>query len=372
MEPRGRDLMSLIAILAIGALAAAGIAFSRPLERQTVKELPYEHEGSFSYSAPAPEGIYDASEVVAGEPIFRALIDSFDVQFDYAFLSKAPVTGSGSAHLQAELRSDNGWKRTFELQPSVAFDGPAATLNGHVDLDELQRVIDRVQAETGIEARQYTLTIQPDVMIVASVGGQAVREQFAPFISFQMNAQQLQLMRTSAEDENVLQQGAGGLANQVVSEPNTLPLPIIELELGTARTASLIAFGLLMLAGSVLALQTLRVRAIGESDRLAAQYGARLVAVRSQLAAGSHAAIDVASGSDFQRLIEHHDGPIFQDGATFFIDFEGQRFRHCTVPEAATPLADEPRNVIPIQQHRRRQYAISQLLFDRKGRAQRV
>jgi hypothetical protein len=378
MEPRGRDMMSLLAMLAITALAVGGLAFTRPLERQTITEIPYEHEGVFGYSASAPPGIYDAPEVASGEPIFRALIDAFDVRFDYAFHSKAQYSASGTARLQAELSTGNGWKRTFELQPATSFDGPATALSGRVELTELQRVIDRMQTETGIEARQYTLTIQPEIALAASVGGQPVSERFAPAMSFQMNEQQLQLMNTSTEGESALIQGGGGLATSTGVEANTLPLPLIALQVGMARTMSLFVLGALILAMGAIVIQTIRVRGHGESERMAALHGARLVSVRSQPADASDA-IEVAGFEDFQRLLQHHDGPVFQEGPTFFIDFQGQRFSHCTDPHAVTAvIAEVPPAAVEFSKSaaapgpKRRQYAISQLLFERKGRPQRA
>jgi hypothetical protein len=79
------------------------------------------------------------------------------------------------------------------------------------------------------------------------------------------------------------------------------------------------------------------------------------------------AAIDTSGFTDFLKLLEHHDGPIFEDGSVYFIDFEGQRFQRrmrsefdpSDVTGAASAIAPQPS---------RSQFAVGQLLFERKRR----
>lgn len=365
-EPQGRDLLGLIAVLAVGALLLGGLAFSRPTERQALREIPYELQGAFSYSAPAPDGIYDAGVVVTGEPIFRELIGAFDVRFDYQLDSNAPVEGGGTANLRAELLADNGWSRSFELQPETVYTGPAASLAGTIDLSDLQRVIERVERATGVTARQYRLIIQPQVEFAGQVGGQSVSESFAPELEFQMDAQQLRLARSAANDQSALAPVVGGLVSQQATEANTLALGPFELDVARARQIAVIALAGLALVFAVLALGTLRGRGQSDAELLALRYAPRLVRLQAGAAEDDQDAIDVSSRADFERLLEHSFGPIFQSGQDFYIDYEGRRFRLRTSAPSGESETDPHRST------GRPSSAISNLLFQRKQREGRA
>jgi len=384
MEPGGRDLLGLFAVIAIGALLVAGLAFSRSIERETAREVTYEHHGSFSYSAAAPEGIYDTAEVGSGEPIFLTLTDSFDVQFDYALESRAPIESAGTAGLRAELSTVNGWKRNFDLQAATDFEGLATTVSGQVDLREMQQIISRVEAETGVAIRQYMLTIQPDLIVDATIGGEPVQEQFAPEITFQLDAQQLQLMRTSTSDENVLAPGMGGLVTQTGIEDNAFSLMLFEVDVTLARQGSLAALALVFAAVTALAVQTYRARGRTAVEHLASTYGPRLVSVRSGAEIDTETTVEVSGVKDFERLLKHHLGPIFHESESFYIDHDGQRYRfgpaqHLPSSEVSETVELEQEKPAPaqppqqaVQPKPRRQFAISHILFKSRNRMERA
>ncbi len=378
---QGRDLAGLLAVVGVAALIVAGLAFSRPVERETVREAPYNHSGAFSYAADAPGGVYDGGELVTGDPIFRNLIDSFDISFDYELTSSAPIDSAGDATLVAVLESSNGWTRTFELQPETAFDGTTATLAGTVDLVEIQRAITRLEADTGIVARNYTLTIQPDLSIAATIGGQSVEETFAPGLAFQLDAQQLQLTGASASEENALAPGAGGLVTQLRQEPSTIPLGPFEPAVATARTVSSAILGLVALGMIALVALSLRTPRGTGAELIAAQHAGRIVSVRPNVAIEAGGVVEVSSHADFARLLDHHAGPIFHTGSAYYIDSGGQRFRYGAAPahsnedesDSGEPLAPEISTpTAAAQAQPRRQFALGSFLFRQRRRMERA
>ena len=374
-DPRGRDLLSLFAVVGIGALIVAGLVFTRPLERQASHDVPYEHTGSFSYTAAVPAGIYDTPEVVSGEPIFRTLTDNFDVRFDYALDSKAQIDSSGTAALRAELSTENGWKRSIDLQAPTTFDGAATSLNGQVDLTEIQQIISRLEAETGVANRQYTLTILPDIAVNALIGGEPVQEHFAPSLAFMMDVQQLQIVDSSTVNGGALDSSVSGLVTQTRMEPNTLSLVLFDVEVARARLISLAVLGLIIIAIIALFAQTLRVRGRSDIENLAASYGPRLIAVRSGATIDTHATVEIACFKNFERLLMHHQGPIFRDGPSVYIDHDGQRYRcgpaQCPqAPEeivSAAVVLEKPVEAVARVKTKyakpRSQFAIRQILF---------
>lgn len=181
----------------IAALAAlvGFIAFRQPLtESKMTPRLQYTQSGAFDYGievAPAtiyPSGIVrpqpgvEAKDAAKPEQaVFTRLANAIDVEYRYR------LEGNGGAEVRdvrgtvrtdLEIRAAEGWTRTTPLTTPRPFEGTEVVETARVDLRAIGALLDRVEAETGFEAKSYELLITPVVDLEGTVGTEAVTESF--------------------------------------------------------------------------------------------------------------------------------------------------------------------------------------------------
>ncbi|MBI1877783.1 MAG: signal peptidase I [Chloroflexi bacterium] len=284
------DLLFVLATLILASLLLALFAFTRPLIRTLSDDITYQHSGVFSYSAPAPPGIYDTDTVQTGEPIFRRLITLVTMNFDYQFTADQPGDLSGTYRLMAEISNSSGWKWLVELQPEATFSGSTFTASGVLDLSRIQALIDSVEQQTGLPPQQYTLTLAPTVAISGTLAGQPWRDTFSPRLVFQLDELQMQLAPNSsgaADASDPLKPAQPGLLKRAHEAPNTISLLGLTLQVSTARQLAVmgLAFSLAGLLG--LGLFMFRATQGDEASRIHSKYGPLLIAVHSNDLAAS-------------------------------------------------------------------------------------
>lgn len=301
------DLFFALATLTLASLLLALFAFTRPLTRTVFDDLPYQHNGVFSYTAPAPPGIYDTDTVQTGEPVFRRLITLVTVNFDYQLTTDQPDNLTGTSRLMAELSNSNGWKWAVELQPETPFSGPTFTASGAVDLARIQGLLDSVEQQTGFSSSQYTLAIVPTVVVSGTLTDQFLQDTFSPHLVFQLDDLQMQLTPNNsgaAEAADPLKPVQAGLLKRAREAPNTISLLGLTLQVSTARQLAVLG-GVLSLAGMLgLGLLMLRTTQGDEAARIQAKYGPLLIAVQSGDFAAGGRVIEVAAIDDLVKIAE--------------------------------------------------------------------
>jgi signal peptidase I len=300
----GQNLASMLALVACLSLALAVFAFTRPVQRQVSEDITYRHSGTFSYEAEVPAGVYDTTTVATGEPIFRRLASSMQVGFTYQLQADQPGEMHGYTRLLAVISDVNGWKRTLELAPETPFTGGAATIEGLLDLQQVQALIDGVEQQTGVHREQYTLAVVPEVVVDSAIGGQQLHETFAPRLVFQMDATQLQLVGgETAGATSQLQPVQPGMVKRERTEPNTLSLLMFDLDVVTARRIALLGLDGSLAGLAALALYWRRARTGHELPRIHAQHGARIIKIAEPNFGAGERMIDVASFEDLAKLV---------------------------------------------------------------------
>ncbi len=243
-EPASRrqaaaDILLLGLMLAAACIVLGLAAFRQPLRTRATEQVPYRHSGVFTYSAPAPDGIYDTDAVTTGDPVFIALTDEVTFQFDYRFTSEAPAGLSTTYGLLARLTDTNsGWTRTLELQPDRTFAGSAITASGVLDLDEVTGLIAQLETRTGIQRGQYTLSIIAPVHVEGWLGGDLLSDDFEPQIDFLLDDQQMALVTDPGEEGSPVQPAADRFLAREVTVPATLTILGQQVPVGTARWLS--------------------------------------------------------------------------------------------------------------------------------------
>jgi signal peptidase I len=176
-----------LGILLFLALLFLAIGFSRPSHRLAPLPKAYQQTGSFSYSAPVnmPSIVYTSGFVKTGEPIYANLVSTVNLSFKYKFISALPHHIRGTIALNGLLLSHaNSWQKFAVLKPNTAFTGDRASIASPASLGLLYNQINSVAAQTGIPGISYSADVQPVIHIFGTVGGQPIKETFAPVLPF--------------------------------------------------------------------------------------------------------------------------------------------------------------------------------------------
>jgi signal peptidase I len=292
------DLLFVLATIAFAALLLAAFAFTRPITRSTLEDISYTQNGTWSYSAAAPAGLYDGDVARTGDPVFRRVSNSVAIHFDYQFGADQPIDPSGTYRLMAELSDASGWKRTIELKPTTSWSGRSFAVDGTLDLAHIQALIDNFEQQIGTQHPQYMLAVVPDVRVQGRLAGEALNDDFAPRLEFQLDQQELRFQKESA-----LQPVKPGLLKRPREQANTIVLLGLALEVARARQIALVVLALALSCGALLALRGRGATGNDEAARIQRKYGPLLIDVRESSALAG-AVVEVAMIDDLARLAE--------------------------------------------------------------------
>jgi signal peptidase I len=339
-----------VAAAAFGALGV--LAFARPASRPTTVKTPYTERVAFGYHADAPVGpVYPAGTVKTGDPIFLRLVHRVRVKVHYRLAAAAPHRVSGTVDVLIRLTSPNGWSRTVQVASPASFTGDYASAAATLDLRSLQALIRRVEAQTGAPAGGgYSLAVQPRLHVTGTLAGQALTSDFAPSLSFQMDALQLRLgagAPASGEQSGGLTPSRRGSVASPSATANALSVRGHGLGVVSARWIALAGF-LLAAAATLLTGVRLLRQPWDPASRIRARYRHLIVPIAGT-AYEARPPIDVASiealvqlAERSERLILHHE----PDGVdTYLVDDEGTLYRYQAGPAVASrPAASSARD----------------------------
>jgi signal peptidase I len=338
----GGDLLFVLATIVFAALLLAAFAFTRPLTRSTLEDISYTQTGTWSYSAAAPAGFYDDGAARTGDPVFRRLSNSVAMHFDYQLSADQLADPLGTYRLIAELSDAGGWKRTIELKPTTSFRGHSFAVDGTLDLARIQALIDNFEQQIGTQHPQYTLAVVPEVRIQGRLAGQALSDDFAPRLEFQLDQQELRFQKESGSGLNSLQPVKPGLLKREREQANTIVLLGLALEVARARQIALVVLALALSCGALLALRGRGATGNDEAARIQRKYGPLLIAVRESSALAG-ALVEVATIDDLARLAERNGRMILHEieqGASRYV-VQDDGVAYCYRVAALGPATEE-------------------------------
>jgi signal peptidase I len=338
----GQTLLTLLVAVALASLVLGGLALSRPLDRSVTKTADYQQAGTFSYSAPAPSGVYDANGVTTGDPIFTQITNNVDFRFAYELTSKQSTDVSGTASMQAVVSDSSGWKRSLQLLPPQAFTGTRFIAVGTLDLSQVRDVIKQFEQTTGITSNQYSVSIVPQAQLHGTLAGAKLETTYSPALKFTLDQDSMSLVDSSSSSDasSPLTPSQSGQVNYAAQATNVLSLLTFSLSVSTARIAALSGliislFGLLWYG--LLALHGSRA---DEASRIKARYGALLIDVDDANFENTSRVIDVVRFEDLLRLAEREERMImhqFYGGIDrYYVPDEAITYRYRVAPR------DEP------------------------------
>lgn len=313
------------------------------------KEPAYRHTGVFSYRGDAPTSpVYQDGEISTGEPVFLAVARDIEVSFDYAFESETDHAVDGTASLVAEVGDGSGWAYEFPLAGEERIVGGKHHLSATLEPGRARRLVNRVQALTGVAITGYTLKVVPRVEVTGTVGDAHIAESFAPELVFQLDAFKMSLVPTATDAAaGPLRPAQSGGATG--PDAGATPGP---LGLAPERWKLLLLVAAVVCAGGAAAIAT-GVLAVGDDDehgRVARRHGVDIVPVAALLAPESGATVDVGSMEGLVRLADQHGGVVLRAESggtpTFVVQHEAVSYRFIPHPAASTG-APVPRDVPP-------------------------
>ncbi len=310
-EPGVLNLLVMVMVL---SLLLGGFAFSRSASTTVSEDIAYEHEGEFSYSAKAPNDLYDGSKVRTGEPVFRKVSQKVNVRFDYRLASDQPTDAvEGTYRLVAEVGDVNGWKRTVSLTPETRFTGGQFTAKGTLDLPKVQSHIDRLEKQTGLDTDRYALSIVPEVSVKGTLAGGELDDEFSPRLDFWLEPLQLQLQTPTtdgasesgqAEGVDPLKPSEEASTPSSRTEANTISILGFDLGVPMARKLSLLGLALSLSGLLWFGLSMLRALRGDEPTRIRARYAPLLVSVSDGDLASGGRVVEVAAFEDLVKIAE--------------------------------------------------------------------
>jgi len=327
------DLMALFGVLALAAILLGLPAFRQPLSRTVTEEFLYRHVGTFSYSAshalPGAPAIYDDGQLQGGDPVFRAVVDRVLFTFEYSFVADAPAHLTVTYNLQAKVGDDSGWQRTIVLHPQASLQSSSLAVSGTLDLNEVQGMIDALEAQIGEDRPHYLVTVVPTIHVEGTLAGEPFADDFAPRLAFWLDDTQMWLVETDPFEKvptDPLRPSVERLFHHSVTEPNSLQVLGTVIPIGTARQIALA--GLAVSVGGMVAVGWASWRAAhrGEVERIRFRYGSRLVAVREYPLPPPEQRVRVATIEDLVKLADGYGGRILhvQDSGGHWYYVQGE------------------------------------------------
>lgn len=303
----------LLGLLAVGSLVLAIFAFSNPLNRLVTTNVPYRHTGVYSYTATAPTGVYDAPKVQSGDPVYLKLTCQINLSFDYRLAAEQVQDVKGSYQLTARIMDrTSGWTRTIPLQPVQLFTGESFSTQAPVDLCQVQTIVDEMQKQTGVTPNTYSLVISPQVVTEGLVKGLAVKDPFAPELTFQLDHVQAYLVRMDSK-QDPLKPFQDGLVSDAHSEANTLKIFGLALKVAGARALAVMGLLIALLGLAWLGVMISRTAHHDKETFVRMKYGSLLVNVLPGARPFLASAVDVASVDDLARLAERNNAMILHE-----------------------------------------------------------
>ncbi len=191
-----KDWLLVWAAFLLAALVLGLVAWTRPATVQVQEPLPYQQVVDFSYTARAPQGLYDQPQVQPGEPIFTELIGTLTVSAHYGWQAEVPYRVQGTYQVLARVSDNTGWKRTVPLTPVTAFE-QGFDVQNTVDLQTFKDFVQIMEDETGVRHNLYTLSVVIHVNAQGTVGHFPVRVVADPALNFQWDGRALVLLAPS-------------------------------------------------------------------------------------------------------------------------------------------------------------------------------
>ena len=240
MDKKGSDALYIISSVGFMAIVLAIASFSKPIESSAQEEFNFTQFGHFEYSSPVPDDIYDEHILKSGDPIYRQINDSFDVDFTYELKSERRIRNiQGTYRMQAIIKEASGWERSIELTAPSLISVKKFRSTAQVDLDKIQSLVDNFEEQTGVTNNRYTLTIQPEIIIAGNIENLKMEDSFTPGLNFSFDDEKLIFLKGNDISVDVLNPVQESTVVGPYETANTLSVLGFKLNVLVARMISI-------------------------------------------------------------------------------------------------------------------------------------
>lgn len=349
--PAGGNVLAVLVPIMLASVALPVLLYVQGDTRERTETVPFVERGTFSYEAVAGSGVYDGDRLGAPEPLFRRLTDDLPLLYEYEVTPSAPgeelSNVTGSYRLFAEIRQENGWKRTIELQPTMLFAGDRFSTSAVIDLRTVDRLIDGVEEQTGVIADVYRLRVVANVQVEGDLAGRPFTRQLEQALEFRLTDLQLQLMTRSS----TIEWTDTGTVTRTVEVGRALSIPLVSLDIpySTFPILAAVGIGVSALGLLLMALATFLIWRAGEPARIRARYGHRMVAIEVEEGASGEQPLVVDRFDDLVHIADraglvilHWEDAMFDD----YLVFDQRTSYRYTIWKLPDGWPPELRNVV--------------------------
>ncbi|MBW3620523.1 MAG: signal peptidase I [Actinobacteria bacterium] len=321
LDPSPIAAVSLV--LALGGGALAGMAFTRPL--LTTGTVDYDERATLSYHATVPAGpVYRDGEIRTGDVVFRKITDRVELAVDWEIATATDDPAdvpTGTAVLTAEIADSAGWRHRLPIAEST-IEGRSGSVEGTLDLGQLQRAVSAMQKATGTTNASQTITVTADLQTEAHIAGTAVTTRFSPDWVFALDALRLQPASGADGDDPFVATQTGTVVVPDAA-PAQLALAGRSLAVSHARAAGIVASAAGLVTGVAALVLAWRRRRRSPAQVLRSRHGHRLVEAVGLAPAPGRTVVQLGSLEALGALAERLDLPIVKapmlDGDTTYV-----------------------------------------------------
>ena len=330
----------MLGLLAFGSIVLGIFAFTRPASRVMPDDILYQHFGFFSYSASAPDSVYDSGKVQSGQPIFPKTTCTVDMNFQYTLVGEQAEGLAGSYQMTVLIdEPQSGWQRPLPPVPGEPFTGNTFSTRTNLDLCQVITMIEAMEQETDFHPGSYTLSITPQVTISGLISGRELNDTFEPNLTFRYDRTQFHVINEDP-NEDPLSPTETRLLREEREEPNILPIFGLEPKVPALRFVSLLIFGLSVVCLIVLGLQIQNMAQNDQPAFVRMKYDSLIVDIKSGSIKASSRIFDVNSIDDLAKLAERHNAMILHETRdhvhSYYVQGDGVTYRYMiekTIPE---------------------------------------
>jgi signal peptidase I len=333
-----------LGFLFLASLALGIYSFTHPIRRDA-EAIPYEHQGTFSYSAAGTVGVYDSKTVQTGEPVFPALTCDLHLQFKYSLSAGQLQDLNGTHRISASIiEEQSNWQRTIPIEAETAFSGNSFLTDVTLNLCQVETMVETMEETTDFHPSSYKLLITPGVNISGTFDGGVFEDTFEPSLPFRFDKIHFYLDDNNLESDP-LKPSKMGLLQDPHSVPNLLSLFGLKFKDITLRFAAVIGLGLSIIGILLLVFSISEAARRDPAEYIKMKYGGMMVSVSGKDPGISPHPLEVGSIDELAKIAERNNSMILHDQKdsthTYHVNCDGKTYR-CVVQKEETGTMVKP------------------------------
>jgi len=298
----------LCACFLAASLGGAYFIYQKPAARdKNVPVYHYRHQGELTYRARIkPNMVFSKAVLGPGETIYTNLLESFDAECSYRFNADKPARLKGTYSVTATLEAKDMWSLDYVLVPRTGFNEEGRSFSFSkgfpVDLAYFSAVIEQVNEQLGVNAREPKVIIRENISLEAVTAEGTVQEELAPTMTIPVTTGAFMVEGDLSEEKE-------GELNTAVAVPEPLKARLDDALILAA------VFGLLLVL-FILLTENKAVREAGRRQKEAEfwkKYGERLIQAKGEIVPREAIYLDsmeelVKVADETGRPVIYHDG----------------------------------------------------------------